>query len=95
MIYFTAHTFKCVCHCRKAMFRVLGMYNFGLGLNMEIRRRKRTGKGVYKMNPSWLNSSYAEVEIQDLTFLRCDYKFSYVTDIEGAKFVLGRVIKNI
>ena len=28
MIYFTAHTFKCVCHCRRAMFRVLGMYNF-------------------------------------------------------------------
>ena len=20
---------KCVCHCRRAMFRVLGMYNFG------------------------------------------------------------------
>ena len=28
MIYFAAHTFKCVCHCRRAMFRVLGMYNF-------------------------------------------------------------------
>ena len=28
MIYFTAHTFKCVCHCRRVMFRVLGMYNF-------------------------------------------------------------------
>ena len=22
---------KCVCHCRRAMFRVLGMYNFGVG----------------------------------------------------------------
>ena len=32
MIYFIAHTFKCVCHCRRAMFRVLGMYNFGLYL---------------------------------------------------------------
>ena len=32
MIYFTAHTFKCVCHCRRAMFRVLGMYNFANGL---------------------------------------------------------------
>ena len=31
MIHFTAHTFKCVCHCRRAMFRVLGMYNFGKG----------------------------------------------------------------
>ena len=29
MIYLTAHTFKCVCHCRGVMFRVLGMYNFG------------------------------------------------------------------
>ena len=31
MIYFTAHTFIYVCHCRRALFRVLGMYNFGLG----------------------------------------------------------------
>ena len=30
MIDFTAHTLKCVCHCRRAMFRVLGMYNFGV-----------------------------------------------------------------
>ena len=35
MIYFTAHTFKCVCHCRRAMFRVLGMYNFGLRLKIK------------------------------------------------------------
>ena len=33
MIYFTAHTFKCVCHCRRGMFRVLGMYNFGTDMN--------------------------------------------------------------
>ena len=32
MIYFTAHTFKCMCHCRSAMFRVLGMYNFAYRL---------------------------------------------------------------
>ena len=30
--------------------------------------------------PSYRNSSYAEVEIHDLTFLRCDYKFSYIID---------------
>ena len=35
MIYFTAHTFKCVCHCRRAMFRVLGMYNFALASKMD------------------------------------------------------------
>ena len=33
MIYFTAHTFKCVCHCRRAMFIVLGMYNFEVTVN--------------------------------------------------------------
>ena len=32
MIYFTAHTFKCVCHSIRTMFRVLGMYNFVLPL---------------------------------------------------------------
>ena len=36
MIYFTAHTFKCVCHCRRVMFRVLGMYNFALTLKVRI-----------------------------------------------------------
>ena len=35
MIYFTAHTFKCVCHCRRAMFRVLGMYNFAFSLEFQ------------------------------------------------------------
>ena len=35
MIYFTAHTFKCVVHCRRAMFRVLGMYNFDWNLIRE------------------------------------------------------------
>ena len=37
MIYFTAHTFKCVCHCRRAMFRVLGMYNFDLTINPKLK----------------------------------------------------------
>ena len=40
MIYFTAHTFKCVCHCRRAMFRVLGMYNFGLCKNFLAKRER-------------------------------------------------------
>ena len=35
MIYFTAHTFKCVCHCRRVMFRVLGMYNFATSSSAE------------------------------------------------------------
>ena len=28
VINFTAHTFNCVCHCMKSMFKVLGVYNF-------------------------------------------------------------------
>ena len=36
MIYFTAHTFKCVCLCRRAMFRVLVMYNFGRALTKSV-----------------------------------------------------------
>ena len=50
--------------------------------------------------PSFRNSSYAEVEIHDLTFLRCDYKFSYIIDdrrlhgknVKGTKFVLGEIV---
>ena len=32
-----AHTFNCVCHCIRVMFRVLGMYNFGLAPKKEAR----------------------------------------------------------
>ena len=41
MIYFTAHTFNCVCHCIRAMFIVLGMYNFAVLYN-EITVETRT-----------------------------------------------------
>ena len=46
MIYFTTHTFKCVCHCRRAMFRLLGMYNFALTLNFDPFETNMT-----KLNP--------------------------------------------
>ena len=36
MIYFIAHTFKCVCHCRRAIFRVLDMYNFGCNVGTYV-----------------------------------------------------------
>ena len=46
--------------------------------------------------PSLLNSSYAEVEIHDLTFLRCDYKFSYIIEdrssLKKSKLVLGEIV---
>ena len=41
MIYFTAHTFKCVCHCRRAMFRVLGMYNFEESKKIASKDKKK------------------------------------------------------
>ena len=33
---FSANTINCVCHSIRSMFRVLGMYNFGSGINYEI-----------------------------------------------------------
>ena len=36
MIYFTAHTIKCVCHSIRSIFRVLGVYNFGLSLKVAL-----------------------------------------------------------
>ena len=42
MIYFTAHTFKCVCHCRRAMFRVLGMYNFADNVKNQVQIDRRS-----------------------------------------------------
>ena len=32
IIYFTAHTIKCVCHRIRSIFGVLGLYNFGQNL---------------------------------------------------------------
>ena len=33
-LYFTAHTFNCVCHRIKSIFRVLGVYNFANSANI-------------------------------------------------------------
>ena len=41
MIYFTAHTFKCVCHSIRTMFRVLGIYNFALKLKVQYSNKMR------------------------------------------------------
>ena len=48
MIYFTAHTFKSVCHCRRAMFRVLGMYNFG-----QLMETRMTQEEVEMFEEDW------------------------------------------
>ena len=56
MIYFTAHTFKCVCHCRRVMFRVLGMYNFGL--DKDFLFKPVVGHCVSQYMPLSQTSSY-------------------------------------
>ena len=43
MIYFTAHTFKCVCHCIRTMFRVLGVYNFDQNVKSICEKLKTKG----------------------------------------------------
>ena len=49
MIYFTAHTFNCVCHCIRAMFRVLGMYNFGSNMKYEWQISNIANSSVHKL----------------------------------------------
>ena len=39
---FSAHTINCVCHSIRLMFRVLGIYNFGLPVNFCIEERQQT-----------------------------------------------------
>ena len=60
MIYFTAHTFKCVCHCRRAMFRVLGMYNFdGYIKTKNFPPKRKLGSSKAKIvNKMKLNFDY-------------------------------------
>jgi hypothetical protein len=43
---FSAHTFNCVCHSKRSMFRVLGIYNFGFMQEKEL-------KGDFLKKPSW------------------------------------------
>ena len=48
MIYFTAHTFNCVCHCIRVMFRVLGMYNFDRHFKKLSKSDKSQKKAEFK-----------------------------------------------
>ena len=59
MIYFTAHTFKCVCHCRRAMFRVLGMYNFAQYITIFHKAEIQTVivRCLVCLNPNWIKSN--------------------------------------
>ena len=54
MIYFTAHTFNCVCHCIRAKFRVLGMYNFDSPMKFlnfsTCQKNKLPSKNIYKLS---------------------------------------------
>jgi hypothetical protein len=54
MIYFTAHTLKCVCHCRRVMFRVLGMYNFAFNQNWNSHFRSTFWKQSFWFTHLWI-----------------------------------------
>ena len=55
MIYFAAHTLKCVCHCRRVIFRVLGMYNFGLTVTtLTAFQIQMTGRILRRVDASML-----------------------------------------
>ena len=48
---FYAHTFNCVCHSIRSMFRVLGIYNFDLGLKPHVCNLCHEGFGeLNKLN---------------------------------------------
>ena len=48
---FAAHTINCVCHSKRSMFRVLGIYNSG-------EKSKGSGKqNIPLIYPLWYNSS--------------------------------------
>ena len=51
MIYFTAHTFKSVCHCKRAMFRVLGIHNFGVWSKVLSKRKKDKRQKLRSLMP--------------------------------------------
>ena len=46
MIYFTAHTFDCVSHSIRTIFRVLGVYNFGFRFTVHKEKDKFVKKIV-------------------------------------------------
>ena len=66
MIYFTAHTINCVCHSIRAMFRVLGIYNFGLRMNFFLWK-----EGSYSVKCKADLYSWTLGQIIDLIFWFC------------------------
>ena len=61
MIYFTAHTFKCVCHCIRTMFRVLGVYNFAF--NFFCLPGSGGGSGVLENIQDMISLAKSEVGV--------------------------------
>ena len=67
MIYFTAHTFKCVCHCRRAMFRVLGMYNFERRLKYYKVVHFSSISRVFLLRQLWIVNYYVKSSSNNLS----------------------------
>ena len=64
MIYFTAHTFKCVCHCRRAMFRVLGMYNFDIPSEIYTATKSAISENSLLRAPNFLTLAINGGQVQ-------------------------------
>ena len=73
MIYFTAHTFQCVCHCKRTMFRVLGVYNFGRSFEVTSVSKKSGQTTVvikyYSLSRFFVTDSTIEYLFESMIFL--------------------------
>ena len=57
VIYFTAHTINCVCHCIKSMFRILSVYNFGKAYDY------KWFQNLWFVNPSYASQTFTLCDI--------------------------------
>ena len=93
MIYFTAHTFKCVCHCRRAMFRVLGMYNFGLTLvlSLDPRMLPRAFLFYFSLNlskPKYVPASSYEHHCKDYINVLQNHKVPEILPFQQTEYFI-------
>ena len=92
MIYFTAHTFKCVCHSRKAMFRVLGMYNFDYCFKIE--NPKFTKFLAFCQNDG-LFSAFSALQKQTLSLNVWKLHEFWIFNLETIILNLEKVLSNL
>ena len=85
MIYFTAHTFKCVCHCIRTMFRVLGVYNFVWKYNFgTFWQTVITRRNFLKIFPWWHIDSWPKTLLFRILVVKSNTVQSFFGRIYGA-----------